>query len=371
MKHLITVHITILALFCATTFAHAQGDYNEDEFLFQYEKTYTQRIAPVYKALGAGNANAPGWWHSLNENLPHSWRLDDGSHRSDSRYRDQMDFIAFGYFKGDPTVGDSTILNLDDESRTISREYPTESVGIDEKITDTVQLTTEISETYTEQSSFSVTKGLSAKVTAGFEAGTAGVKATGSVEIDGTYEQTSTHAFGRDETTTTSKTVTQSIETDVSIPANANTILLTIDIGKKQITTPVHENGYLDYSGRLTLYRWAGRTSSEHWLSGSAALNTSGPDTVLFNNVEHLLQILQGQRLREYPNMAGFQKWACASSNQQDWHAAGSCNFIKWLTDPANRKVNLTRQHTRIAEQAGTVTVQYLDTAGNPIAAAS
>ena len=364
-----TILFLILLWLAAPTWA--QDVFSEDEFLFLYEKELVHLIAPVYKALGGANANSAGWWHSLNEQLPHSWRLDDSDHRSDGRYRDQLDFIAFGYFKGDPSVGDSLTLNLDDESRTISREYPRESVGIEEKITDTVELTTEISETYSQQSSFEVTKGLSVTVTAGFEAGTAGVKATGSVEIDGSYEQTSSHAFGRDETTSSSKTVTQAIETDVVIPANANTILLTIDIGKQQITTPVRENGYVDFSGRLTLYRWAGRTTSEKWLDGSVALNDSGPDTILFDNVGHLLEILQGYRLREYPGMAGFAKWACASGNQRNWHAAGSCKFIKWLGDPENRKVNLTREHTRIAEQAGTVTVQYLDPEGNVIEVAA
>ena len=371
MKQLITVCITLLALNFASSFAQAQDEYNEDQFLYQYEKTFVHKVAPIYTAMGAPNADAPGWWHSLSQDLPHSWRLNDPAHRADMRNRDQVDFIAFGYFKADPTVGDSETLSLDDDSRTISREYPTEAVGIHEKITDTVELTTEISESYSQHSSFEVTKGLSVKVTAGFEAGTAGVKATGSVEVDGSYEQTSTHEFGKDTTTSTTKTVTQSVETDVDIPANANTILLIIDIGKKKITTPIHENGYVDYSGQLQLSRFAGRTNKAHWLSKSIALNHVGTDKILFDNVEHLLQILQGQRMREYPNMAGFHKWACDSAHQNNPTASGSCDFIKWLSDPENRKVNLDREHTRISEEAGTVTVQYLDPDGNPIPVAA
>ena len=352
--------IYLLVLFLLVVGVAAHDEYNEDQWLFEYEQQFCAASHAFMKALGSANANDACWWHSKPAGLPHLWRLDDTSHRGDARYQDEIAFKAFGYFKGDPIVSAPQVFDFSDvdSSRTISREYPPEAVTVDEEIEDSIELSIEEGSEYTTETTFNVTTHVDVSVTAGFEAGTAGVKVSGSVSADAGIEESRGKAFGHSSSETKTKTITQSITTSVDIPANSKTILLTIQVGKQQSITPIVENGYVDYSGCFTLYKWAGRTTSEHWLSDSIAIKDDS-DQLCWNNVQHLLDIIAGVYEREYPNMTGFLDWACDDGNKGSWHAVGSCNFYNWLNQPEKRHVSLERQQIVVSEQAGEVTVAY------------
>ena len=359
IKALFGMAIVLFALLVIAGGAQAQDAYNEDEVLFNYEQEFCKRFTLVVHVWGSDLITCGK--HSNEPGLPHWWGGYSSGHDGDKRYLSRISFTAFGYFKGDPAVGEPEVMSLPDQGRTITREYPPEAVDVNEQITDTITLTESINEAYTEDTSFETTKGVSASVTAGFEAGTAGVKASGSVTVEGSIEVSQGKSFGHSEEQETTKEVTQSIETDVSVPADSQTILLTIQVGKSRTTYPVQENGYMDFSGCFSLYRWIPKTNHE-WLHGSIAFDNStysadGPGYFCWNNVEHLLEILAGDRDREFPHMDGWLDHVC--NDHSYWANGGACSAYHWLADPQYRHVNLQRQLTIDSEQAGKVEVSY------------
>ena len=343
--------------------AAADESYNEDQVLFEYEAEFVKGVnggdgvIALAKTWGAANASSGKLSWSKSPELPHSWYFDDHVHSGDKRYDDVIEFTAYGYFKGDPVIGAPQVFDLSgDKTPGISREYYTPGGALVETVEEKITLSESFSQSYTQESSFDVSKSVSASVTAGFEAGTAGVKVSGSATVEGGYSVSSSKAFGNTNESSTEKTIEETVSDELDIPEGDGKLLLTIDILKKRVITPVLENGYIDFSGKLILYKWAGRTTSEHWLSNSIALQDDHA-VIEFANVSHLLEIIKGQHERSYPHMGGYYAWLQSEANKHDahWSITGALAFISWLENPENRHVCLRRSLVREYEKAGEV----------------
>ena len=319
--------------------------FNEQQVLYTWEREFCERALPFLYALGARRIGKSQLHREGREAaLPHEWAL--GWKKGGSkRHRTRIEFKGVDYVDGDDVAGTPIVYDLEGEGRNWSQLYPSQAVGVRQVIEDSITLRDESWDEYNVNASFSVTNRQS--ISAGASVGPAEAKAEAS------SEQTASTSFGK--TGGGRKVVerTQSIRTELDIPAGAKDILASSNIGKRKEVTPVIENGYIEADIEINLDDWSEENAP--WLRDG---KDEKRNVIRCATIQDLLWFIEGQRLAEYPNMRGFLDKMRRSGG---WAAPGTVDFHEWLKNVENRRVSLSKNRVRVYESAGTVETRFVD----------
>ena len=325
--------------------SEAVETFNEQKVLYEWEREFCERALPFFYALGARRIGVTQIHREGREaKLPHEWALGWKKGGS-SRHRTRIKFLGVDYVDGDDDVGAPIIYDLPGEGRNWSQLYPTQAVGVRQVIEDSITLRDESWDEYNVNASFSVTNRQS--ISAGASVGPAEAKA----EVSS--EQTASTSFGKTGGGRVVSERTQSIRTELDIPAGANDILASSNIGKRKEVTPIIENGYIEADIEINLDDWSEERAN--WLRDS---KDEKRNVIRCSTIQDLLWFIEGQRLAEYPNMRGFLAKMRASGG---WAAPGTVEFYVWLKNRENRRVSLAKNRVRTYESAGTVETRFVD----------
>ena len=361
-----------------------QETFNEQKVIYEWEKEFCRRAKGFLTALGCARIQGPKR-NGNDPKLPHWWYMGWKKHGS-KRHRSGIQFRGLDYSNGEVIKDTPIVYDLLDENRGWSQLYRPEAVGISENIDEGIILNEEISSEYTTNASFSITN--RTKVSAKVEVGPASAEASNETEINAST------SFGMTSGTRKKREYTHNIQTHIEVPATwlvkwydeddekkqtfpsyaeaeqfslklinlnqspelinrSKAVLVSTDILKRKVVTPIIENGFIEVELHFDLDDWV----EEHkpYLKGGRDEKKNRID---FNSIQDLLWFIEGQRIVEYPNMRNFLR----DQRKGDWWSAKeTIKFYEWLKNKDNRHVQLAREQVRIYESAGEVKTVFVD----------
>ena len=282
--------------------------------------------------------------------FPHEYQLGWGS-RNRKRYSTFVHFTD-GFINSGLIIEKESQVSITPSDRgPWSRKYSTGAVGIDEERTEEVSMKTSKSERYTVSANLEIINTTTTKAEAS-------IGDIASASAENTTTITASAAFGTESETSKSEETKETIKTVIKVPPYSETLLTVERVRTKEITEII-ETGYLDLSMKFDLWDPV-VTGKRPYLKNSRA----GKDVIIrSDSVRDLLDLVEGQRRVEYPNMENFlsdaQKWRShrfGGNSKEDWNMWDDCLMTyRWFNDPENRKVELRRQRVRDYESAGEI----------------
>ena len=279
----------------------------------EYEEKFARKLKPIMSDLGA--------WRALGGDiLTHRWNRDyhiiEISGERDGRRRNEVVFDKHRYDPnsskieyGDAIAIEEDKVKVDGFSRTFNNTEPSD-VMISEEVT----LSKSVQHSFSQHYEFSV------KSTTEIEGSYSGVKFQESLEV----------AFGmgfdKNETTSESTDVKQTITESLAIPADKK-IIVSFEKNKLITETPFRVKGYLDFSMWLNFEDWAsgdlnqGNLLFGGWHKGNKDFN--------FDTILDFERFLKGYDV-DYPQMAAYPTHASAESKEA----------MDWIFNPENRVID-------------------------------
>ena len=324
--------------------------FNEQKVLYEWEQKFCRMIKPMLYALGADRLQEE---HRIGRSaeLPHEWGI--GWKKGGSkRHRTRVYFRGIDYTDGEPEEGTPVIYDLGDAARSWSRKYVPKAIPVSEEIDEGIELHTREWEEYGAEASFSVTNRTTVKAEV-----KAGDVASASAENETTITAGGS-AFGRGggekASTRTHRVKTTVHREDLERAKNlGKSVLLTADINKRKVVTPIIENGFIEADIMLDLDDWAEEHKS--YLRDS---KDEGRNRIYCSTIRDLIWFIEGQRVAEYPRMTTF----LADQRKGTWWSAkGTVQFYEWLKDSEARRQRLAKERIRVYESAGEVRTAFVD----------
>ena len=279
--------------------------------------------------------------------FPHVYQMGWGPHNK-GRYKTFIHFTDGFINTGLIIEKEPQISSTPSNRGSWSRQYSTGDVGLDEEVSNRITLKKISSERYTVDAKLEIVNTTTVKAEASI-----GDIAGASAESTNTI--TASTAFGAEKLDSSEVEEQETIKTHIVVPPHSE-ILLTVERVRTREITEIIETGYLDFSFKFDLWDWADDKKSPY-LKNSRA----GRDVIIeSSSVRDLLDLVEGQRRTEYPNMSPFlrdcEAKAAHHNGKGDWNLWDDClQTREWFNDPENRKVELRRERVRDYESSGEI----------------
>ena len=336
--------------------------FNEQKVIYEFSHKLVRKLQPLCRALGVPKHRL-GWgvYRQGNETeLPHEYLMGWKEGSSKWKYQTRLTIDGLTYVDDDPIEGEAIVYDLPDDERNWSNAYDLKAIPVTDVIRESIKLHEETWEGYSAEATFNVTNrtAASASVSGGVDGiaeGEASVETETVVEAGGSFGtsggQNKTREYTREVETTVHRE-----DLRAAMDLGKSGLIVSVDVFKRKVVTPISERGIIEMSMVLDLYDWT--EENRTYLRGG---KDEKHNKIKFASFQDLIWFIEGQRMAEYPGMERFlgdMKWLARTKD--DKIAKEVLKLYAWLKGKENRRVELAKERVRVYEFAGQLTTQFV-----------